>query len=92
MSCVVVLLRQRWCGMSSQDDSVNMEFNLVSAIEITPGWAIITHTDDHIHVLPIDDMITHEMSDTCSCGPTQSVENNTCIVLHNSLDGRETRG
>lgn len=47
-----------------------------------------------VHVLPVADLVEHEISDTCICGP--SVEavfrddgSNGWVVSHNSLDGRE---
>lgn len=47
-----------------------------------------------VHVLPVDDLIEHEASDTCICGPTTEAVfrddgTNGWLVTHNSLDGRE---
>ena len=46
------------------------------------------------HVHPIDDLIDHELTDDCPCGPTmQPVEHDdgsvACVLVHHSLDGRE---
>lgn len=52
--------------------------------------------DAPIHVLPVNDLIEHEESDACVCGPeTQPVERDDgsmgWLVVHNALDGREHR-
>ena len=53
------------------------------------------------HVVPMDDLIEHENSRLCVCGPTEvvapiyvevgpTVEEGGCVVwVHHSLDGRE---
>ena len=48
-------------------------------------------TDD-LHIHPMIDVIAHEMTDACPCGPTaQPVkrEDGSVAWLHHSLDGRE---
>ena len=40
---------------------------------------------DIYHVLPIDDLQSHEESKDCACEPR--IEDN--IIVHNSYDGRE---
>ncbi len=47
-----------------------------------------------VHVVPRNDLIKHDSSDGCVCGPnTQTVfrDDGSCgwVVVHNSLDGRE---
>lgn len=51
---------------------------------------------DHVHVLPVNDLIEHddEHQENCVCGP--SVEavhrpdgSNGWLYVHNALDGRE---
>lgn len=47
----------------------------------------------HVHVLPLDDLITHD-SDTCACGPTtEPIKRDDggigWVITHHSLDGRE---
>lgn len=48
------------------------------------------------HVLPVGDLIEHEHSDECVCGPsTEPVLRDDgsmgWMVVHNSLDGREEK-
>lgn len=60
-----------------------------------PGWHI--GGDEFTqHVWPCRDLIQHEWSDDCVCGPTQKpIEREDgsigWIVQHASLDGREKR-
>lgn len=43
-----------------------------------------------IHVEPVNDLIAHEDSDECPCGPSvEFVEFGGVVIAHNSLDGRE---
>ena len=47
-----------------------------------------------VHVVPVNDLIEHETSDTCACGPrTEAVfrhdGSNGWVTTHASLDGRE---
>lgn len=47
-----------------------------------------------LHVLPVNDLIEHEDSDDCICGPMSTLirrgdGSDGWIVTHNSLDGRE---
>ena len=42
---------------------------------------------DVYHVLPIDDLQSHEESAQCACEP--KIEENGALVMHNSYDGRE---
>lgn len=47
-----------------------------------------------LHVIPVGDLIEHETTDTCPCGPTdQPVRRDDgsvrWLVIHHSLDGRE---
>lgn len=48
-----------------------------------------------VHVLPVDDLICHEDSVECVCGPTlewiEGEDGDGWVVLHHSLDGRELR-
>lgn len=48
------------------------------------------------HVVPVNDLIEHEIADECPCGPQQrpeKLEDGSVgwLVVHNSLDGRELR-
>lgn len=47
-----------------------------------------------LHVLPRNDLIEHEMSSLCPCGPhmkwgDESGNYDEPLIVHNSLDGRE---
>ena len=42
-----------------------------------------------IHVLPVDDLIEHERTTDCVCGPLLCFYGPRLIVTHHSLDGRE---
>lgn len=46
------------------------------------------------HVVPADDLIDHETTDMCPCGPLNEAVHRRdgsvgWVVVHNSLDGRE---
>lgn len=42
------------------------------------------------HVLPINDLGTHEESTVCKCEPKLEIlENGDMMVTHNAFDGRE---
>lgn len=46
------------------------------------------------HVHPVGDLIEHEFTDDCACGPRQELVeladgSDGWLVVHNSLDGRE---
>lgn len=41
------------------------------------------------HVMPIMDLIEHEESDSCICGPKVEEFPPNRLITHNSLDGRE---
>ena len=50
-----------------------------------------------VHVEPVDDLIEHEDTDECICGPTvEPVPRDDgsfgWLVIHHSLDGRELPG
>lgn len=54
------------------------------------GW----RTTVYVHVAPLSDVVEHEDSDTCPCGPTLQEETradgtSAWLVVHHSLDGRE---
>jgi hypothetical protein len=47
-----------------------------------------------VHVHPVDDLIEHELTDECPCGPESRREvledgSDGWLVVHHSLDGRE---
>lgn len=45
-----------------------------------------------VHVFPIDDLIAHEEDTLCPCGPAIEPvpESGNKIIIHHSLDGRES--
>lgn len=56
-------------------------------------WAGVPQ-DTTVHVVPINDLIDHHLTDTCPCGPAdQSVIRDDgsigWVTVHHSLDGRE---
>jgi hypothetical protein len=44
-------------------------------------------TADRVHVVPTNDLVEHDSTLDCPCGPDWEVE--TGLVTHHSLDGRE---
>ena len=51
---------------------------------------------DEVHVLPVADLIEHEVSEDCICGPKSRAVfredgSNGWVVQHHSLDRRESR-
>lgn len=49
-----------------------------------------------VHVTPVRDLIEHDDSDGCACGPTTEPVGRDdgsigWLVVHHSLDGREAR-
>lgn len=51
--------------------------------QVKTGWLVT------VNVLPIDDLIAHEASLDCVCGPREDNYGYGVIFVHNSLDGRE---
>ena len=50
-----------------------------------------TFLNNEVHVLPVADIVTHEETTDCPCGPTIQERDDGRIVVHHSLDGREKR-
>jgi hypothetical protein len=44
-----------------------------------------------VHVTPVDDLVEHEQSEDCVCGPTVEMVEGGWLVVHESLDRREDR-
>ena len=42
-----------------------------------------------LHVVPVNDLIDHEDTDECVCGPDFEFVEGGMIVMHHTLDGRE---
>lgn len=61
------------------------------------GWRTSPNrVGDIIHVHPVNDLIPHELTDECVCGPRTEIEmregrRDKHIYVHASLDGREHR-
>jgi hypothetical protein len=58
-----------------------------------PVWAPVP-IDNNVHVVPLNDLIDHDLTDTCTCGPNdQAVIRDDgsigWVTIHHSLDGRE---
>lgn len=41
-----------------------------------------------VHVVPVGDIVLHEASSECLCGPTLDLESQH-VWIHHALDGRE---
>ena len=41
------------------------------------------------HVTPTDDLIAHDTSEDCACGPEAKFEPGGVVYVHHSLDNRE---
>lgn len=57
-------------------------------------WRSIEAEEGVVHLMPVDDLIAHEASDDCACGPgsecvTEEGERDNWLMTHRSLDGRE---
>lgn len=51
-------------------------------------------SDGDVHVVPVNDLIEHETSEDCPCGPTaEAVKRDDgsvgWVITHHALDGRE---
>jgi hypothetical protein len=56
-------------------------------------WVRVT-LDNSLHVVPVNDLIEHDLNDSCTCGPQdQAVISDDgsvdWLTVHHSLDGRE---
>lgn len=69
---------------------------------MSPDWQVDEVPDltgeNVYHVMPVDDIVEHEISDECVCGPeiefvgyekTTGETGNGWLVVHGALDGRE---
>ena len=57
-------------------------------------WLCAGDPQDEQHVVPINDLIAHRLTDNCVCGPTtEAVKRDDgsvgWVITHHSLDGRE---
>ncbi|MFF4596346.1 hypothetical protein [Amycolatopsis sp. NPDC001319] len=57
-------------------------------------WANVWTDDAVVHLVPIEDIVWHEFSDSCVCGPDsephrpQAAGPDVWYVIHHALDGR----
>jgi len=42
-----------------------------------------------IHVLPVNDLFTHDQKPSCWCNPKTEEHNGGLLIIHNSADRRE---
>lgn len=59
-------------------------------------WGVFKPGDDDTHVVPLGDVIEHELDESCVCGvATEPVPRDdgtiAWLFTHHSADGRETR-
>ena len=46
---------------------------------------------NRVHVQPVNDLIEHEDTEDCVCGPDVELVEGGAVITHHSLDGRELR-
>jgi hypothetical protein len=61
---------------------------------VSGQWLAKQTGDREVHVAPLDDLLVHDLTDLCPCGPTPRREpcgdgSDGWIYTHHSLDGRE---
>jgi hypothetical protein len=65
----------------------------LSGLRAPAGW--IWQADstelDTLHEMPVDDLVEHETSIDCICGPISFEDGEVTIIAHPSLDNREER-
>jgi hypothetical protein len=54
----------------------------------------VTEADTPVHVVPVGDLVDHDVNDGCMCGPTvEPIKRDDgsygWVVTHHSLDNRE---
>lgn len=59
-------------------------------------WLTVEVEDGVVHVLPLEDLIEHDRTDDCLCGPTpECIPNDDqpdgWVHTHHSLDNREAQ-
>ncbi|GAA0705277.1 hypothetical protein GCM10010193_70440 [Kitasatospora atroaurantiaca] len=71
------------------------EFDLDMGDEEPVGQWLAEQTDERtVHCVPLDDAVSHDLTDDCPCGPRSRPEecrdgSTGWVVIHHSLDGRE---
>lgn len=61
---------------------------------LSPGVRFLYADEDgddliRMHILPRDDLIEHEESEDCVCGPDVEFREGGAIIAHHALDRRE---
>lgn len=56
-------------------------------------FVMLNTFDNDIHIVPNDDLIEHDFSDSCLCGPVWEprLNDHGYLYTHHSLDGREMK-
>lgn len=62
----------------------------------TAQWECVPAEFGVVHVTPMNDLITHDLAHDCHCGPSAEMVatangGDGWVIIHASLDGRETR-
>lgn len=55
----------------------------------TPEACIDAYEDEHIHVVPVNDIRDHYASADCWCEPELDEESEVPVYIHNPGDGRD---
>lgn len=68
-------------------------------MDVIPGWRVDRPLRGRIQVLPVDDLVEHELEEGCVCGPTLELLPGVGLaggeewaLVHHALDGREEPG
>jgi hypothetical protein len=66
----------------------------VIVLPIPDTTSLFVMAEPDVHVTPIDDLIEHEISEDCPCGPWPDAVRRDdgsvgWVLVHHSLDGRE---
>lgn len=65
------------------------------ALPIPDTAFLFVMVEGDVHVTPVNDLIEHEISEDCPCGPSPDAVRRDdgsvgwVLLLHHSLDGRE---
>lgn len=51
-------------------------------------WETV-QVQDHIHIMPVDDIVGHYEMDSCACTPSFEKVKDKYIITHYSYDSRE---
>ncbi|WP_354643871.1 hypothetical protein [Kitasatospora camelliae] len=87
---VGMVLLQAECGVEEFDVDLDDDTTL------NKGWLAAMADDGTAHVVPLDDVIEHDLDEDCPCGPAVRPEqrgdgSQGWVATHHSLDGREQR-